>query len=81
MEEPSEYGLSCVGSRAAVGALDDKILTLTGPGGEKLGDAIKRIGGDSARLSEAKRSDIAAFLDLHIEQGIVLESQLLDVGS
>ncbi|WP_022721256.1 Zn-dependent hydrolase [Rhodopseudomonas sp. B29] len=79
-EEPSEYGLSCVGSRAAVGALDDKMLALTEPGGEKLGDAIKRIGGDPARLAEAKRSDIAAFLELHIEQGIVLESQSLDVG-
>jgi N-carbamoyl-L-amino-acid hydrolase len=79
-EEPSEYGLSCIGSRGMTGSLDDKMLNLTEPGGEKLRDAMSRVGGDPARLNEAKRDDVRAFLELHIEQGIVLESRSLDVG-
>jgi N-carbamoyl-L-amino-acid hydrolase len=79
-EEPSEYGLSCVGSRGMTGSLDDKMLALTEPGGETLRDALRRIGGDPDQLGLAKRDDIRAFLELHIEQGIVLESQSLDVG-
>jgi N-carbamoyl-L-amino-acid hydrolase len=79
-EEPSEYGLSCVGSRGLTGLLDDRMLDLTEPGGEKLRDALRRVGGDPDQLEQAKRDDICAFLELHIEQGIVLESQSLDVG-
>ena len=79
-EEPSEYGLSCVGSRGVTGLLDDKMLALTEPGGEALRDALRRVGGDPDRLDEARRNDVKAFLELHIEQGIVLESQSLDIG-
>jgi N-carbamoyl-L-amino-acid hydrolase len=79
-EEPSEYGLSCVGSRGMTGSLDGNMLDLTEPGGEKLRDALRRVGGDPDRLDLARRGDIRAFLELHIEQGIVLESQSLDVG-
>jgi N-carbamoyl-L-amino-acid hydrolase len=79
-EEPSEYGLSCIGSRGISGWLDDKMLDLKGPGGEKLHDALRRVGGDPDRLAQAKRNDIRAYLELHIEQGIVLESRSLDVG-
>ena len=56
------------------------MLDLTEPGGEKLRDALRRVGGDPDRLDQAKRGDLSAFLELHIEQGIVLESQSLDVG-
>jgi beta-ureidopropionase / N-carbamoyl-L-amino-acid hydrolase len=79
-EEPSEYGLSCVGSRAMAGALDRNVLQLIEPSGETLSDALRRVGGDPDKLDQMKRSDIKAFLELHIEQGIVLESQSLDVG-
>jgi len=79
-EEPSEYGLSCVGSRGMVGALDASMLDLMEPGGEKLRDALRRVGGDPDRLEASRRQDIKAFLELHIEQGIVLESRSLDVG-
>ena len=79
-EEPSEYGLSCVGSRGMTGALDPKMLDLAEPGGETLGDALRRVGGNPDQLDQAKRDDIRAFLELHIEQGIVLESRSLDVG-
>ena len=79
-EEPSEYGLSCVGSRGMTGSLDSKMLVLTEPSGETLREGLRRVAGDPDRLAEAKREDIRAFLELHIEQGIVLESRSLDVG-
>jgi beta-ureidopropionase / N-carbamoyl-L-amino-acid hydrolase len=79
-EEPSEYGLSCVGSRGMAGLLDGRMLGLAGPGGETLRDALRRVGGDPDRIDQARRGDIKAFLELHIEQGIVLESRSLDVG-
>ncbi|MCT4368894.1 Zn-dependent hydrolase [Yangia mangrovi] len=79
-EEPSEWGLSCVGSRGMAGALGARELALTGPGGETLADAIDRIGGDVARLDEARRDDLAAYVELHIEQGMVLEREQVPVG-
>jgi beta-ureidopropionase / N-carbamoyl-L-amino-acid hydrolase len=79
-EEPSEYGLSCVGSRAMAGVLDEKMLEARNAVGETLSEAIARVGGDPARLSEARREGLAGYLELHIEQGIVLESRGIDVG-
>jgi N-carbamoyl-L-amino-acid hydrolase len=79
-EEPSEYGLSCVGSRGMTGSLEGNMLDLTEPAGETLRSALRRVGGDPDHIEEAKRDDIRAFLELHIEQGIVLESRALDVG-
>jgi N-carbamoyl-L-amino-acid hydrolase len=79
-EEPSEYGLSCIGSRGMSGGLDAGMLDRTGPGGESLREALRRVGGEANRLAEAVRSDIKAFLELHIEQGVVLETRSLDVG-
>jgi beta-ureidopropionase / N-carbamoyl-L-amino-acid hydrolase len=79
-EEPSEYGLSCVGSRGMTGSLTDAMLDLTESGGETLRDALRRVGGDPDCLGAARREDISAFLELHIEQGVVLESRALDVG-
>jgi N-carbamoyl-L-amino-acid hydrolase len=79
-EEVSAFGISCVGSRAIAGILSDAMLSYEGPGGECLAQAIVRMGGDPERLSDAKRSDIAAFLELHIEQGPVLETRHIDIG-
>ena len=79
-EEPSEYGLSCVGSRAMAGVLDETMLEARNAAGETLSEAIARVGGDPARLSEARREGLAGYLELHIEQGIVLESQGIDLG-
>ena len=79
-EEPSEYGLSCVGSRAMVGMLDDELLALTDQNGETISQAMTRIGGAPEDLPSCYRSDIAAYLELHIEQGRVLESGGFNVG-
>ena len=79
-EEPSEFGLSCIGSRAMAGALDASHLALTGPGQETLAAAIERVGGAPGRIDAARRADVHAFLELHIEQGPLLESSRVDVG-
>ncbi|MDB5503713.1 MAG: Zn-dependent hydrolase [Tardiphaga sp.] len=79
-EEPSEYGLSCVGSRAMVGELDAKMLTYTNAQGETLADAIIRVGGDPAAIPHMEKPVIAGYLELHIEQGVVLERNKLDLG-
>jgi N-carbamoyl-L-amino-acid hydrolase len=79
-EEVSAFGISCVGSRAIAGILTHDMLAYEGPGGERLAEAIVRMGGDPTRLADARRSDIAAYLELHIEQGPVLEAEHIDVG-
>jgi N-carbamoyl-L-amino-acid hydrolase len=79
-EEPSEYGVSCVGSRAMAGALDDAMLEARNAAGETLATAIARVGGDPCQLDEARRENIAGYLELHIEQGVVLENSGVDLG-
>ena len=81
-EEPSEFGVSCVGSRAVVGTLSETMLGALGPGGETLADGIRRMGGDPAQSGGPLRQpgDIAAYFELHIEQGRVLEGRNLPIG-
>ncbi|QNK65150.1 Zn-dependent hydrolase [Variovorax sp. PAMC26660] len=81
-EEPSDYGVSCVGSRAFAGTLDEAMLSLCNDAGESLAQAMRRIGARPEALTHAARGpgSIAAFVELHIEQGPVLESEGLPVG-
>ncbi|MBO1110531.1 Zn-dependent hydrolase [Bordetella petrii] len=81
-EEPSDYGISCVGSRALCGQLDAAMLAARNPQGETLAEGLRRIGGDPAALAAPLRGagDTAAFVELHIEQGPVLESRRLPIG-
>ena len=81
-EEPSEFGLSCIGSRAFSGALSPEMLDLTRPDGMSLRDGLRFVGGRPEELSSVKRDrgDTAAYVELHIEQGRVLESEGIDIG-
>lgn len=81
-EEPSDYGVSCVGSRAMGGVLSADMLAEKNAEGETLAQGITRIGGDPDALLEARRppGSTAAFVELHIEQGPVLESAGLPIG-
>ena len=81
-EEPNPFGRSTIGSRAVAGRLRPEELQAAGPGGETLGQALARFGGDPGRIELSRRTqaDVAAFLELHIEQGRVLESAGLPVG-
>ena len=84
-EEPNEFGLSCIGSRGMAGALDADMLSRVNRSGLSLREAITGVraaGPDSGEVSvaAAHRRDVAAFLELHIEQGPVLEAQGSEVG-
>lgn len=81
-EEPSDYGASCVGSRALVGRLTAAMLAGREPAGESLADALERVGGRPAALDRPlpDAGRLAAFLELHIEQGPLLESEGATIG-
>ncbi len=81
-EEPSDYGISCVGSRALSGLLSDEMLAARNPTGEALAAAIHRIGGNPDALNRPLRlpGTTAAFIELHIEQGPVLENKGIPIG-
>lgn len=80
-EEGTRFG-SLLGSRAMFGQLGQEVLEARDPAGARLGDALAAAGLDAARWPEAARDprEIAAYLELHIEQGAVLESLGLPVG-
>ncbi|MEA2585203.1 MAG: allantoate deiminase [Thermomicrobiales bacterium] len=69
------------GSRGITGAIgpDDAEQT-RGYGGESVAEAMRAIGLDPARIPEAKRDDIETFVELHIEQGPILEQAGYPVG-
>lgn len=71
-----------VGSRAMVGALSKEALQVVSSSGLTQYDGIKVLGGDPDRIAELKRNagDLAAFLELHIEQGGNLYNEKLDIG-
>lgn len=71
-----------VGSRTLIGEVSPADLELVARSGKKIGDGIRFIGGDPSRLREVKRSkgDIAAYVELHIEQGGTLDAEKLDIG-
>ena len=81
-EEPSEFGLSTIGSRALAGALLPEHLRLTDPNGRTLAQGIAEMGGDPERIAEARCAPgaFALSLELHIEQGPVLEEARLPIG-
>jgi len=81
-EEPNEFGISCVGSRAVAGNLSGDHLALRDPSGRTLADAIESIGGDPDRTGDSawRAEEVHAFVELHIEQGPVLEDVGIPVG-
>lgn len=81
-EEPSDYGISCVGSRGFSGLLDAGMLAASNAAGDTLANGIRRMGGNPDALHQPlrKAGSTAAFVELHIEQGPVLESRGLPIG-
>ena len=69
------------GSRAITGRINQGDAEATiGFDGETIADAMREAGLDPGRIGEAVREDIAAFIELHIEQGPVLEHAGLSVA-
>ena len=75
-----EGGLT--GSRAMIGELTGEALAVVSHSGLTVAQGIRNIGGDPTRLAAAQRhpGDIAAFIELHIEQGAVLEDAGIEIG-
>ncbi len=71
-----------IGSRALSGELAEKELDLVSRSGKTIREGIKFIGGDPDNLAsvQRKRGDIAAYVELHIEQGGTLESEKINIG-
>ena len=71
-----------IGSRAMDGELTEKELDLVSRSGKTIREGIKFIGGDVAKLADVRRQkgDIAAYLELHIEQGGILDTEKLNIG-
>ncbi|MBO1041258.1 Zn-dependent hydrolase [Brucella pituitosa] len=78
-EEVSPFGVSCIGSRGMTGQLPKKWLERVSDG-RTLYAAFGEVGGDAERVLSQSRPDLAAFLELHIEQGPVLETEHKDIG-
>lgn len=81
-EEPNDFGLSCVGSRAITGNFGQDHLRRTDAAGREFGAALSRAGIDPSRALSARwgRRDVHLFLELHIEQGPVLEQTGQTIG-
>lgn len=82
-EEGVRFQSTYLGSRAIAGRFDHSLLERPDRDGITMADAMRAFGLDPGRIGEATRrpEDVVAYLELHIEQGPVLESEDLAVGT
>ena len=71
-----------IGSRAMIGDLTPSALAGVSHSGKTIREGIRAVGGDPDNLAEATRrtGDIKAYLELHIEQGGILDSENTNIG-
>ena len=79
-EEGSRFATGCQGSRAICGTLKEEDLEEVGRDGVTLREALVSAGYQPEALKSVKRDDIRAIVELHIEQGPVLESEQKQIG-
>jgi N-carbamoyl-L-amino-acid hydrolase len=82
-EEPSDFGLSTIGSRAMSGKLDATTAArLRTRDGRTLAEAIDSVGGRAGDLGAARRTaaDVLRYLELHIEQSASLDRAGIPCG-
>lgn len=81
-EEGGRFYSGLFGSSAAAGILPADIAARQDESGEKLSDWLSRMGGDASRIPEAKIASgtVAGYLELHIEQGAVLDEVKVPIG-
>ena len=81
-EEPTRFGLGCLGSRLMAGALPlEKARALRDRDGRSL-DELRAAAGCTGALESVKLADgfYCSFVELHIEQGPILEREGLPIG-
>ena len=71
-----------VGSKALIGELTAGALEQVSHSGKTISEGITAIGGNPALLENVVRSagDVAAYIEIHIEQGRILDSGKVDIG-
>src|SRR5262249_16923107 len=71
-----------IGSMAATAGLSQKQLDLVASSGKSIRDGIRYIGGDPDHLERSRLTpgSFAAYLELHIEQGGVLDAERINIG-
>ncbi len=79
-EEGVRFGFPFIGSRALVGSLDEALLARQDKDGVSVREAIAAYGLNAADLTAARLLQARGYLEFHIEQGPVLESEGLPVG-
>jgi ureidoglycolate amidohydrolase len=82
-EEPTRFGLGCLGSRLLSGRLDpEKALALRDEGKVSLAEWLERMDWGKPEVASVKLSPghYRAFVELHIEQGPLLERDQIDLG-
>jgi N-carbamoyl-L-amino-acid hydrolase len=77
-EEPTDFGISTVGSRALAGALTSDMLALRSDD-RSLAEAIASVGGRPDAI-DSLQLRVGMYLELHIEQGPLLEAEGLHLG-
>lgn len=81
-EEGVRYGVPFMGSRAVAGRFDAAMLAMRDAEGISIEQAIENFGLDPEKLEDARVDDHAiGFLEIHIEQGPVLEVEELSVAA
>jgi allantoate deiminase len=81
-EEGVRFASTLLGSRAVAGTFDESVLGAKDSAGISMRDALSQFGLDPDHIGAAARarSELLAYVELHIEQGPVLEVQNLPVG-
>lgn len=71
-----------IGSKAIIGALKNEALEVRSHSGKTVRQGIIDLGGNPDALDKAvrRKGDIAAFIEIHIEQGSTLASKGIDIG-
>src|SRR6267154_159338 len=81
-EEGIRFASTLLGSRAVAGTFDESVLGTRDRAGISMRDALTTFGLDPDHIGAAARarSELLAYVELHIEQGPVLEGLNLPVG-
>jgi allantoate deiminase len=80
-EEGVRYGVPFLGSRAVAGRFDPELLALKDADGISLGESIRAFGLDPAAIHDAQvGTEVLGFVEIHIEQGPVLEAENLQLA-
>ena len=81
-EEGLRYGSTYLGSRALAGHFDAGDLSRVDAAGIAMSDAIRAFGGDPEQIGADRwqEGDLVGYVEVHIEQGPVLENRGLPVG-